>query len=82
MSKLQEILVEAKKGLSPWEPIPESKWVDIASQCGAEEIAELIERISSLDIELKEVESWDGDTQDDIHKTKIFFSNLIELARK
>ena len=82
MSRLQEILVEAKKGMDPWESIPESKYIDIAAQCREQEIIELRERILNLEKELEEVEIWDGDTQDDIHKAKVFFNKLIELAEK
>ena len=80
MSKLQEILVEAKKGLNPWDSIPESAWKGIAAQCKDAEVEELKERILALEKELQEVPSWDGDTQDDIYKVKSFFNNLIELS--
>jgi hypothetical protein len=82
MSKLQEILVNAKAELSPWEPIPQNKWGTIASQCGSEELAEITLRIEKLHKELQDVEAWDGDTQDDIHQTLAFFNEIMALANK
>ena len=82
MSDLQKILVSAKTGLSPWEPIPQSQWETIAAQCGPAEVAELKERIAALHAELQTIEEWDGDTKDDIHKTIHFFREILALARK
>jgi len=80
ISKLQAILEKAKEGMQPWESIPESAWLAIASQCGKPEIEEMELRIKDLKMELENVEAWDGDTQDDIHKTIVFFEQLIKLS--
>jgi len=81
ISKLQDILLKAKEGMQPWENVPESEWSEIASQCQAPEREEIEQRIKSLKEELESVEAWDGDTQDDIHKTIYFFEQLIALSR-
>ena len=80
MARLQQILMAAKEGLQPWEPIPEAKWPAIASQCGAAEVVEIQARITSLKTELADVEEWDGDTQDDIHKAITLFEGLLRLV--
>jgi len=41
MSRLQELLLEAKRGLKPWERIPPTKMQGIATQCGQAEIADI-----------------------------------------
>lgn len=80
MSKLQDILLKAKEGMQPWESIPESEWPAIASQCQAPEVEEIEQRIRALKEELESIAAWDGDSQDDIHKTICFFEKLIELS--
>jgi hypothetical protein len=76
MSRLQALLVEAKKGLEPWERVPDSSIPLIAAQCGAAERAEIGERIAVLKAELAAIEDWDGDTRDDIHRAIAFFTRL------
>jgi len=80
VSRLQDILLKAKDGLQPGVSIPESDWPAIASQCGKPEVEEMKLRIKELEKELKSVEKWDGDTQDDIYKTIYFFEKLVELS--
>ena len=80
MSHLQQLLVEAKKGLEPWEKIPDSELQWVANQCKAPELAEIQERIGALKAELTTVEEWDGDTQDDINLAIAFFAKLAQLA--
>ncbi|MFJ4111796.1 hypothetical protein [Pseudomonas sp. NPDC089758] len=48
MSKLTALNAEAQAGLSIQERIPEEKWAAIAAQCGAVEVAEIMERIARL----------------------------------
>jgi hypothetical protein len=79
MSDLQNSLVTAKSGLTLWERIPPSRWAQIASSCGPAEIAELRERIAKLEVELQSIEEWDGDTQDDIHRTIDFLREIIAM---
>ena len=80
MSDLQNILIAAKAGLSPWEQIPQSRWARIASSCGTAELAEIRERIAKLQAELQAVEEWDGDTRDDIHQAIYFFRGILSLG--
>jgi hypothetical protein len=82
MSKLQELLVSAKRGLEPWEPIPRAAWPTIAAACGASEREEIAVRVAALHQELAAVEEWDGDTRDDIWRTIEFFEELLVLSRK
>jgi hypothetical protein len=79
MSNLQKILEQAKAGLEPWEPIPQTKWPAIAAACGPAEFQEIENRIRSLLQELAETPDWDGDTQDDINKALWFFKSLLAL---
>lgn len=80
MSRLSTLIAEARSGLSIQEQIPYKKWAAIASQCGAEEIAEIERRIVSLRAELETIEAWDGDTMDDINIAIILFSQLLRMA--
>lgn len=80
MSELQAVLLAAKRGLAPWEPIPETRWREVASRCGPAEIAEIGERIARLVSDLAQVEHWDGDTRDDIHRAIEMFRAIVELA--
>ena len=80
MSRLQQILVDAKAGLHPWDPIPSAMWPRIAAQCGAAEIAEIHQRIAALQEELTTVGQWDGDTQDDVHRTIELFRAILTLT--
>ena len=82
MSDLQNILLDAKGDLRPWEPIPEALWGAIAAQCGPDELAEIEERISDLEAELEATEAWDGDTRDDIHKAIHMFRTIAAIARQ
>lgn len=81
MSRLQDLLLQAKKGLQPWDRIPDSMLSVIAAQCGVAELAEIQQRIESLKAELTTVEDWDGDTQDDINLTIGFFNKLANLVK-
>lgn len=79
MSKLQDILVEAKRGLLRWESIPEQQWPAIASQCGVAELEEIDRRISHLEGELATTEEWDGDVRDEIWRAIEMFRALADL---
>ena len=81
MSKLQEILVRAKTDLAPWESIPRNRWEAIAAKCGPDEVTEIHERMGALRSELNAVESWDGDTRDDIHRALELFAGLLALKQ-
>ncbi|KQV59492.1 hypothetical protein ASE26_27400 [Duganella sp. Root198D2] len=80
MSRLQNLLLEAKAGLEPRERISSSKLSTIAMLCGTSELAEIQDRINALRIELTTVEDWDGDTQDDIHLAIEFFNKLAGMV--
>jgi hypothetical protein len=79
MSKLQEILVRAKTDLAPWQSIPSDRWKAVAAECGPDEVTEIHERMRALRSELNAVESWDGDTRDDIHRALELFAGLLAL---
>lgn len=83
MSRLQTLIVDAKKGLEPWERVPDSSIPLIAVQCGAAERAEIEERIAVLKAELATIEDWDGDMRDEIHRAIAFFTRLdADVAHK
>lgn len=81
MNKLNSILIQAKEGLSPWEPIPEKNWPNIAGQLGHEDLPEIQQRIDALKTELETIPDWDGDTQVEINKAIYFFNELIRLIK-
>ncbi len=81
MSKLNSILIKAKEGLSPWEPIPEQNWLKIARQLNLEDLPEIQQRIDDLKSELETIPDWDGDTQVELNKAIYFFDELIRLIK-
>lgn len=81
MSRLQALLIEAKTGLRPWEPIPRHLWAAIAARCGDPELAELTNRIAMVQRELADTPAWDGDSHDDIHGAIFFFQTLLTMSR-
>ncbi|WP_404939625.1 hypothetical protein P7C00_14440 [Pseudomonas sp. JDS08PS003] len=80
MSQLTALIAQAKAGLSVQQNIPQERWEAIATQCGAEEIAEIKTRIASLKAAREAVEDWDGDTRDDLYFAIVNFTRLLELA--
>jgi len=80
MSKLQPISVKAKAGLKPWDSIPQSRWQQIAAQCGPLEIADIMARIETLKAELLSVDASDGDTHDDINKAMFAFRGILAMT--
>lgn len=84
MSKWIAIIEEhrAKYSLSAWETFPESHYPIIAAKCGADEIAEIKQRLHALDKEEKDIPQWDGDTQDDIWRAREFFLAILKFAEK
>ncbi|HEX8673564.1 MAG TPA: hypothetical protein VF710_16830 [Longimicrobium sp.] len=82
MSKLQEILVRATTDLAPCQSIPRDRWKLIAAECGPDEVDEIHERMGALRSELNAVESWDGDTSDDIHRALELFAGLLALKQE
>ena len=80
MSRLQEILLQAKGDLPPWQSIPEDRWDWIAAQCGPAEQEEIQNRIRQLERDLEGVEVWDGDARDDIHKAIHMFQEIAVIV--
>ena len=80
MSRLQSLLVAAKAGREPWEPVPDVALPGIARQCGPEERREIDERLAALRAELAASDAADGDTQDEIHRAIVMFETLRRLA--
>ncbi|MBB1610845.1 hypothetical protein A9978_00180 [Pseudomonas sp. UMC65] len=80
MSQLTALIAQAKAGLSVQQDIPQERWEAIATQCGAEEIAEIKTRIASLKAAREAVEDWDDDTRDDLYFSIANFTRLLELA--
>ncbi|VXD08633.1 conserved hypothetical protein [Enterobacterales bacterium 8AC] len=81
MNKLPHLITKARKGLSPWESLPDSAIVKIARKCGRDEVAYAHIRIKELRAERIMVEDWDGDTQDDIWRAITFFEKILLLSR-
>ncbi len=77
MTRIRELLIEAKKGLEPWEPVPEKGIVAVARQCGAPEVAEMIAELDTLSAERAEVDDSDGDTLADISTTQELYAKIL-----
>lgn len=82
MSDLQRIIEEARRGLAPYEGIPERRWAEVAARCGPAEATEIRARIEALRAELETVPAWDGDTWDDVQRAIRFFEQLLALASR
>jgi hypothetical protein len=82
MSKLQDILLEAKQGLSPGERISERIWPAMAAQCGAAELEDIGKRVAHLEKEMATVDEWDGDTRDDTWRAIDMFRALADLITR
>lgn len=80
MSKLQPILAKAKADLNPWDSIPQSRWRQIAAQCGPLEIADIRARLETLKVELLSTDASDGDTQDDINAAMFVLRGILALT--
>lgn len=80
MTNLKKLIAEESRGLSIQGRISDVRWAAIAAQCGAAEIAEIQDRIASLNSELASIEEWDGDAQDEIHIAIYRFTQLLKMA--
>jgi len=78
MSRLQELIDESNKDNSLMEKVYGSFPVGIAKDCGIEEVIEIIKRLDELSEEKEKIESWDGDSMDDIWRVQNGFSELLE----
>jgi hypothetical protein len=80
VSRLQELLMNAKRGLEPWEPIPKQAWPALAAACGSAEREEIAQRIAALRHDLNAVEEWDGDSRDEIWRAIELFEQVLALS--
>lgn len=80
MSKLQQLIAEAKQGLSVMESISDEKWRALATQCGAAERAEIRQRIQSLKAMSLEAEEGDYEQRDDIRCAINSLNLLLSLS--
>lgn len=80
MSKLQQLIAEAKQGLSVMESISDEKWRALATQCGAAERAEIRQRIQSLKAMSLEAEEGDDEQRDDIRCAINSLNLLLSLS--
>jgi hypothetical protein len=80
VSRLQDLLIDAKRGLEPWESIPKHAWPALAAACGSAEREEMAQRIAALRRDLDGVEEWDGDSRDEIWRAIELFEQLLALS--
>ncbi len=77
MSKLQALLEKAYEGKDIQEKVYGRFPFEIFSECGAEEVLDIILSLDKFQIEKEKVEDWDGDTQDDYWRLQRDYSKLL-----
>ncbi len=77
MSKLQSLLKKAYEGKDIQEKVYGRFPFEISSECGAEEVFEIILSLNRFQIEKENVEDWDGDSQDDCWRLQKDYSKLL-----
>src|SRR3954468_23508880 len=80
MKRFQQLVADAKSGLSPWEPFPEERIPSVACKLDPSDIADIIAELDQLAREKSETPSWDGDTQDDIARAQHLFARLLAFV--
>ncbi|MGD8938062.1 MAG: hypothetical protein PVJ72_01710 [Gammaproteobacteria bacterium] len=78
MGKLNNLLKNAYEGKDIQERVYGRFPFEIAEQCGADEVREIILKLDELYLEKEQIEEWDGDSQDDIWSSQKDFSALLE----
>lgn len=76
-SQLQYLMVLAFKGTSTFDLPVEAQVAEMAAQCGVAEIREMLNRLDYLAIGLESIETWDGDSQDDISRMQTFYARVL-----
>lgn len=77
MSKLQLLIDEANKSKSLQDKVYGGFPVEIAKDCGPEEVAEIIERLDKLSLEKAVTDAADGDSTDNIWRAQNGYSELL-----
>lgn len=78
MSKLKVLLDKAYEGKDIQEKVYGRFPFEISSECGREEVAEIILSLDTFQTEKEKVEDWDGDSQDDFWRLQRDYSKLLE----
>lgn len=77
MSKLRELLDKAYEGQDVQEKVYGRFPFEISSECGAEEVLEIILSLDSFQSKKEEVKDWDGDSKDDYWRLQKNYSKLL-----
>ncbi len=81
MERFRQLVIEAKRGLSPWDTLTPEGLDAIAARLHAEDAADLLAALDALAVEKQAVPDWDGDTWDDIgHAQSLYASLLSRIA--
>ena len=75
--RLDRLVREARRDLSPWTPTPEERVAWIGGHCGVAEIEAVIARLDTLSRERDALPEWDGDSQDDIARAQSLFRHIL-----
>lgn len=78
MSKLQDLLNKAYEGKDIQEKVYGAFPFEIASECGPDEVTDIINSLDTFQVEKEKIEDWDGDSQDDIWRLQRDYSKLLE----
>jgi hypothetical protein len=76
-SRLQHLMTLAFMRVNTFDLPQETKVAEMAAQCGVVEIREMLRRLDTLAEEWDRVETWDGDSQDDIARLQTFFARVL-----
>jgi hypothetical protein len=77
MKRFQQLLVQAKDGLAPWESFPQERIPVVAGALAASDIIDIIAELDRLAREKDETPAWDGDAHDDIARAQQLFAWLL-----
>jgi len=79
-SQLQYLMTLAFMRVNTFDLPEEAKVAEMAAQCGVAEVREMLRRLDTLAEEWDRVETWDGDSQDDIARLQTFFARVLARA--
>ncbi|MCB1497464.1 MAG: hypothetical protein KDJ86_16915 [Bauldia sp.] len=75
--RIRRLIVEAARGLDPWETIPEARLATVAERCGPQEVAEIVTELERLAEEKAQSPDWDGDASDDIWRAQKMYADIL-----
>jgi hypothetical protein len=81
LSGFDLMMEEVRRGLDIAEPTPLAAAAELAPRCGVAEIRDILARLEGLSWEKAELPAWDGDAQDDVARTQLFYAEILAQVR-